>query len=158
MPTIKKIWRDNTMPPTNYVWMKTNLKGELIGIYEWYNGEWRPIKGGDEGDTYTKEEVDLLIQAAQQVIIDGLANGIYEIGNIQVAIEGLDSKLISDGTASSGTVVADKDTSQDESEEVNATYVLTEAEIQDGKFSGGKAIKIEGIPEEVINSIFWPGD
>jgi hypothetical protein len=39
MPTIKKIWRDNTMPPTNYVWMRTNLKGELIGVYEWYEGK-----------------------------------------------------------------------------------------------------------------------
>ena len=158
MPTIKKIWRDNTMPPTNYVWMKTNLKGELIGIYEWYNGEWRPIKGGDAGDTYTKEEVDLLIQAAQQAIIDGLANGIYEIGNIQVEIDGLDSRLISDGTASSGTVVADKDSSQDDSESIDPAYLLTEVRITNGLLSGGKAVKIEGIPEEEVEDILWSED
>lgn len=49
MPIIKKIWRDNTMPPTNYIWMKTDLKKKLIGIYEWYNGKWHEIELDDRG-------------------------------------------------------------------------------------------------------------
>lgn len=80
MPTIKKIWRDNTMPPTNYVWMKTNLKGELIGVYEWYDGKWRPISIKPDGsDTYTKDEIDALLQYTEQEIINKLLSGEYEI-------------------------------------------------------------------------------
>lgn len=146
------------MPPTNYVWMKTNLKGELIGIYEWYNGEWRPIKGGDPGDTYTKEEVDLLIQAAQQTIIDGLANGRYRIGNIEIEIDGLDSRLYAEGTPGSGTVIATKDSSQDDSESVDPVYFLTKARMENGLLVGGTAVKIEGIPEEEVKSILGLDD
>jgi hypothetical protein len=39
MLNMKTIWRDNTMPPTNYIWMRTNMRHELIGVYEWLNGE-----------------------------------------------------------------------------------------------------------------------
>lgn len=80
MPTIKKIWRDNTMPPTNYVWMKTNLKGELIGVYEWYDGKWRPISIGPDGcDTYTKEEIDALLENTEQEIIHKIITGDYHL-------------------------------------------------------------------------------
>ncbi len=80
MPTIKKIWRDNTMPPTNYIWMKTNLKKELVGIYEWYNGMWHEIELNHEGsDVYTKTEVDTLLQYTEQEIVRKLATGEYRI-------------------------------------------------------------------------------
>lgn len=81
MPTIKKIWRDNTMPPTNYVWMRTNLKGELIGVYEWYEGKWRLIHiGPDEpSDTYTREEIDILLQYTEQEIIRKITTGEYKL-------------------------------------------------------------------------------
>ena len=61
MPTIKKIWRDNTMPPTNYIWMEINLKGELIGVYEWYNCKWTPISICPDGcDTYTNQTIEAI--------------------------------------------------------------------------------------------------
>lgn len=80
MSGIKKIWRDNTMPPTNYIWMKTNIKNELIGIYEWLNGKWREIKINDGGsDSYTKAETDALIRYTEQEIVRKLALGEYTI-------------------------------------------------------------------------------
>lgn len=84
MPAVKKIWRDNTMPPTNYIWMKTNLKNELVGIYEWYNGKWHEVSLNS--DFYTKQEVDNLLQHVEQDIIDKLTTGDYEI-NINVTID-----------------------------------------------------------------------
>ena len=80
MRNIKKVWRDNTMPPTNYIWMKTNMNNELIGVYEWLNGQWHRIKiGGDSTDTYTKEEVDYLLQYTEQEIVRKLIEGDYGI-------------------------------------------------------------------------------
>lgn len=68
------------MPPTNYVWMEINLKGELIGVYEWYDGKWRPISIKPDGsDTYTKDEIDALLQYTEQEIINKLLSGEYEI-------------------------------------------------------------------------------
>lgn len=82
MRNIKKIWRDNTMPPTNYIWMKTNINDELIGVYEWLNGQWHRIKfGGDSDyrDVYSKTEIDYLLQYTEQEIIRKLIEGEYEI-------------------------------------------------------------------------------
>ena len=51
------------MPPTNYIWMKTDLKKKLIGIYEWYNGKWHEIELDDhDSNVYTKTDVDSLLR------------------------------------------------------------------------------------------------
>lgn len=71
---IKKIWRDNTMPPTNYIWMRTNVKNELVGIYEWYNGKWNEVSLNS--DFYTKQDVNNLLQHVEQDIIDKLTTGV----------------------------------------------------------------------------------
>jgi len=87
MPIIKKIWRDNTMPPTNYIWMRTNLKKELIGVYEWIEGRWRLIKikpDGEPSDTYTKEEIDILLQYTEQEIIRKITTGEYDLCDLTV--------------------------------------------------------------------------
>lgn len=39
----KIIWKDNTTPPTNYIWMRTDASGNTIGIYEYTNGSWIKI-------------------------------------------------------------------------------------------------------------------
>ena len=80
MSNIKKIWRDNTMPPTNYIWMKTNLKNELVGIYEWLDGKWRRIEIKTDSDTYTKQEIDYLLELTEQQIIEHILNGDYDLG------------------------------------------------------------------------------
>lgn len=91
MPIIKKIWRDNTMPPTNYIWMKLNLNKELIGIYEWYNGKWHPIEiSPTDKEYYTKSETDSLLeyysQYTEQEIIRKIASGEYEI-DVHITID-----------------------------------------------------------------------
>lgn len=67
------------MPPTNYIWMRTNIKHELIGVYEWLNGEWHRIKfGGDSDykDVYSKTEIDYLLQWTEQEILRKLIEGV----------------------------------------------------------------------------------
>lgn len=89
MRNTKKIWRDNTMPPTNYIWMRVNMRDELLGVYEWLNGNWYRINihSGDSCDSYSKTEVDLLLEYTEQEIINKIINGDYDIGNITVDSE-----------------------------------------------------------------------
>lgn len=72
------------MPPTNYIWMKTNLKGELIGVYEWLEGKWRLIHIDGDDDTYTKEEIDVLLQYTEQEIIRKITTGEYDLCDLTV--------------------------------------------------------------------------
>lgn len=72
------------MPPTNYIWMKTNMKDELIGIYEWLNGQWRRIYISDNDGSYTKCEVDILLQYTEQEILQKIRCGEYDIGSLTV--------------------------------------------------------------------------
>ena len=72
------------MPPTNYIWMKTNLKGELIGVYEWLEGKWRLIHIDGDDDTYTKEEIDVLLQYTEQEIIRKSTTGEYDLCDLTV--------------------------------------------------------------------------
>lgn len=80
------------MPPTNYIWMKTNLRNELIGIYEWYEGKWHRIHI-DGGEYYTKEEIDTLLVYTEQEIIRKITTGEYDICDITIDEElSLDSE------------------------------------------------------------------
>lgn len=36
----KTIWKDNSTPPTNYIWMRTDESGNVIGVYEYIRGSW----------------------------------------------------------------------------------------------------------------------
>ena len=82
MRNTKKIWRDNTMPPTNYIWMRLDLKRELIGVYEWLNGHWHKLDIHSDApcDTYSKAEIDLLLEYTEQEIARKIASGEYDIG------------------------------------------------------------------------------
>ena len=42
----KTIWKDNSTPPTNYIWMRTDASGNVIGVYEYTNGSWVKIAAG----------------------------------------------------------------------------------------------------------------
>ena len=42
----KTIWKDNSTPPTNYIWMRTDASGNVIGVYEYLNGSWVKIAAG----------------------------------------------------------------------------------------------------------------
>lgn len=39
----KIVWKDNTTPPTNYIWMRTDASGNVIGVYEYINGSWTKV-------------------------------------------------------------------------------------------------------------------
>jgi hypothetical protein len=45
----KSIWIDNTRPPTNYIWAKTDLEGNIIGVYEWNGSMWVKIASENTG-------------------------------------------------------------------------------------------------------------
>ena len=64
--------------------MKTNLKGELIGVYEWLEGKWRLIHIDGDDDTYTKEEIDVLLQYTEQEIIRKITTGEYDLCDLTV--------------------------------------------------------------------------
>jgi len=46
----KSVWIDNTTPPTNFIWVKTDEYGEIIGVYEYSNGEWVKIASGNNAE------------------------------------------------------------------------------------------------------------
>lgn len=50
----KSVWIDNTVPPTNYIWVKTDNYGEVIGVYQYDGNEWVQLPIGNvnsiEGD------------------------------------------------------------------------------------------------------------
>ena len=85
---VKLIWRDNTMPPTNYIWMRTDMNDELIGIYEWRNGRWWKIRAksgsGDCSNCYSKIETDILLLYTEQEIIKKISTGEYDIDLIPI--------------------------------------------------------------------------
>ena len=50
----KSVWIDNTVPPTNYIWVKTDEYGEIAGVFQYSDGSWNrlPINNNTtiEGD------------------------------------------------------------------------------------------------------------
>lgn len=49
----KSIWIDNTRPPTNYIWAKTDSSGKVIGVYQWNGSTW--VKIASTTETVTPE-------------------------------------------------------------------------------------------------------
>lgn len=49
----KSIWIDNTRPPTNYIWAKTDTSGNIIGVYQWNGLGW--VKIASTAGTTTPE-------------------------------------------------------------------------------------------------------
>lgn len=45
----KTIWIDNTRPPINYIWAKTDASGNIIGIYQWNGSGWVKIASNNTG-------------------------------------------------------------------------------------------------------------
>lgn len=65
----KSVWIDNTTPPTNYIWVKTNEYGEIVGVFQYDGKTWVRLAIGNtttiEGDgvikafTLTGDAVDI---------------------------------------------------------------------------------------------------
>lgn len=47
----KQIWKDNTMPPTNFIWCKLNEFGQIEGVYEHNGRYWVKIASGGGGSS-----------------------------------------------------------------------------------------------------------
>lgn len=45
----KQLWKDNTMPPTNFIWCKLNDFGQVEGVYEHNGVRWIKIASGSGG-------------------------------------------------------------------------------------------------------------
>lgn len=74
----KSIWIDNTRPPINYIWAKTDSAGNIVGVYQWSGNEWlriaNEISGGGstlKGDGIIKaytlegEEIEVAYSMSQ---------------------------------------------------------------------------------------------
>ena len=45
----KTVWKDDTIPPTNYIWVKTDTVGGVQGVYEHDGRKWVKIATGEGG-------------------------------------------------------------------------------------------------------------
>ena len=79
------------MPPTNYIWMKTDTNGELIGVFTWLNGDWHEIH---IDELITKTEASEMINALVQEFIADVINGEYDL----TSSISIDSELNSSST------------------------------------------------------------
>lgn len=47
------IVKDNNMPSTDKIWVRTTQGGQVLGTYQFINGAWRKINGNVTGDGST---------------------------------------------------------------------------------------------------------
>lgn len=64
----KSIWIDNTIPPTNYIWAKTDELGNILGIYKWNGKQWEEIEMAvvPDGETDLKDGQFVITGTNQQ--------------------------------------------------------------------------------------------
>lgn len=84
MKNTKKVWIDNTVPSTEYIWMKTDLNKNLLGVYEWIAGKWCNINIDPEHAGYTKDEIDRLLLLFERQIKDKIEGGEYNIPTVTI--------------------------------------------------------------------------
>ena len=77
----KKIfWKDNTTPPTNHIWAKTDDNGKVIGIYEHDGDKWVLVKtpqtGGGVPTTNIPNQVYVTDKYGNQISIEYNVNPI----------------------------------------------------------------------------------
>lgn len=56
----KQVWIDNTRPPTNYIWVKTDSNGNVTGVFQYNGSAWVRIAVGRNTTTV---EGDGIIEA-----------------------------------------------------------------------------------------------
>lgn len=88
----KTIWKDNTTPPTNYIWMRTDVSGNVIGIYEYINDSWVKVssaRGSSLNGTITSSSGEIIYYSTMEEgsTEENLAGVVYrdENGIAQVA-------------------------------------------------------------------------
>lgn len=57
------------MPPTNYIWVKTDEYGEIIGVYEYSNGEWVKIASGTDAEVTGQGVVEVTTTNGDTTVI-----------------------------------------------------------------------------------------
>lgn len=91
----KTIWKDNTTPPTNYIWMRTDASGNVVGIYEYINGSWTKIAaargvGSSNGTIMTNNGAVVyyttMEQGAEETDLSGIVcrdeNGVAQVATL----------------------------------------------------------------------------
>ena len=91
----KTIWKDNTTPPTNYIWMRTDASGNVVGIYEYINGSWTKIAaargvGSSNGTIMTNNGAVVyyttMEQGAEETDLSGIVcrdeNGVSQVATL----------------------------------------------------------------------------
>ena len=147
----KVIWIDNTTPPTNYIWMKLDLKGKLLGVFEYIKNKWTEIDLDYlvGKSYYSRQEIDILLRYVEREILRKIAFGEYDINKIVV-----DSSLnlLSKNPVRNSVVTEALNGKQD--------LIRDLAQIRENALHGGAAyIKPgEGIPKEdleqtIINNL-----
>lgn len=99
----KSVWIDNTIPPTNYIWVKTDEYGEIIGVFQYDGSTW----------------VRLAIGNTATIEGDGVINAITLNGDaidIHYSIDPLSNTIVV--RTESGTIKSSTPTGNDPSEVV----------------------------------------
>ena len=126
----KTIWKDNSTPPTNYIWMRTDASGNVIGIYEYTNGSWIKIGSSKVG-------------AANGTVISNSGEVVYystmEQGTSNMNLAGIVYRD-ENGVAQVATLSEDKSQWRDE-DIVNVTTLQTYVDDV-----------IDGVAEDVVES------
>lgn len=63
----KVLWQDNTVPPTNYLWLRMDAKGKIMGLYEHNGLTWVKIAGENKfpSDNPTSGSCDGCVQTSE---------------------------------------------------------------------------------------------
>jgi len=77
----KTLWKDNTMPPTNYLWLKIGQDGEVVGLYEHNGHRWIKIADGEHvGSSLTFIDLDGVEHTISN--LSARSDGVVQIGII----------------------------------------------------------------------------
>lgn len=88
----KVLWKDNTMPPTNFLWLKINAIDEIEGLFEWNGKRWVKIASGEPGGDKPGSDS---AEPVKVILLDGRS---YNLNSFTIIEGGIVSMLAGDST------------------------------------------------------------
>lgn len=101
----KSVWIDNTTPPTNYIWVKTDEYGEVIGVYQYNGNGWIRIASGNNSIVSGEGVIAVTTLDGQETVI-----GYSENANPNTVVVRSDTGVIKAKTPVSEEDLNDKNT------------------------------------------------